>query len=93
VHQSTASKSRASWLEIDKTVGRVPIRHLVGMWLFAAGRNWPDSDNLVFDNLGKLETLLIIFRSNLEISYMTTREGRQAARASRQNPAIPLGLL
>ena len=93
MHRSTASKSRPSWLEIDKTVGQVPMSHLVGMWVFAAGRNWPDSDNLVFRNLGKLETRSIIWSSNLEIGYVAAREGRQAARASRQNPATPLGLL
>jgi hypothetical protein len=56
------------------------------MWVFGRAGFGPHSDIPVFRDLAELEARSLVWSSIREIGYV-------AARESRQNPAIPLGLL
>jgi hypothetical protein len=63
------------------------------MLLFGRAGFGPHSDIPLFDNSAELETRCLVRNGIREIGYVAARESRESVRASRQNPAIPLGLL
>src|ERR1700694_2449835 len=63
------------------------------MWVFGRAGFGPHSDIPVFGDLAKLEARSLVWSGTREIGYVAASESRAAVRASRQNPAIPLGLL